>query len=608
MDVRTLNDLFFRAVGDHDKADAFLVRREGAWHPVSHRDALQAVAEVSLGLAGLGVGRDDRVAIFSENRLEWALADFAILTAGAVNVPIYPTLPAAQVEYILNDSGASVVIVSSVTHLARIEEVRSRLRPDLRIVGLDASPAGVPGGLTWDELREAGRKALLADRDAHRNRADQVRAADTASIIYTSGTTGPPKGVVLTHGNIVSNVIASLAVLPIGVTDSCLSFLPLCHIFERMAGHFTMFHAGATIAYAESMETVPKNLVEVRPTVFVSVPRLYEKMHAKVLETVAAAPPIRRRLFHWAVGVGREWSARTLAGEPIPAGLRLRHAIASRLVFGKIRARLGGRIRFMVSGGAPLRGDLVYFFHAAGLVILEGYGLTETSPVIACNRLNAMKPGTVGQPIPGVLVRIGPDGEILIQSPGVMREYFKRPADTAQALEGGWFHTGDIGALDPDGFLSITDRKKDLIVTAGGKKVAPQPLENRLREDPYIADAVVLGDGRPYIVALIVPEADHLAAWARSEGIEGDLPVLCADRRVQEFLEGRALRVNEGLASFEQIKRTGLIDRPLTVAGGDLTPSLKIRRRLLTENFAGLIDSLYPATDPVAPWVSGPAR
>ena len=616
MNVRTLNELYFRATLEHDKTDAFRVRSSGSYHAVSHREALEVVEQASLGLVSLGIQPGDRVAIFSENRLEWALVDYAILTAGAVNVPVYSTLTAAQAGFVLSDSEARIVFVSRGASVEKLAEIR-RNEPGFAVVVFEepgwapnledfvSSPLTPPAGLeviTWQELLDRGAAMVRADRTAHRQRADRVKEDDPASLIYTSGTTGDPKGVVLTHANIVSNVLAALSVFPIDAHDSCLSFLPLSHIFERMAGHYTMFHAGATIAYAESIDTVPKNLLEVRPSVLISVPRVYEKLYGRVMDTVARSLPIRRALFHWAVRVGREWSVEILAGRKPSRGLSFRHYVATVLVFRKIRERVGGRIHFMVSGGAPLPPELAWFFHGAGLPILEGYGLTETSPVIAVNRLNAIRPGTVGQPIPGVEVRIADDGEILVRGHGVMKEYFRSPAETRAALEGGWFHTGDIGNLDPDGYLSITDRKKDLIVTAGGKKVAPQPIENRLRQDPYVADAVLLGDQHPYVVALVVPEFTRLEEWAKEQGLNGPIADLCRNERVLSFMTERCLEVNRSLASFEQIKKIALVDRMPTIANGDLTPTLKIRRRVFTEQYRNLIESLYSApVPPVSP-------
>lgn len=594
MDVQTLNELFLRAAETHDKPQAFRRKVAGVWQDISHAEALLAVEEISLGLAAIGVEPGDRVAIFAENRLEWALADYAILTAAAANVPVYATLPASQVEFILANSGSRVVFVSTPEHCATLEGLRGRLRPDLVLVSFDPPPAASGAGvLSLEDLRSRGRSLKAQDPGRFRARANQVRADDVASIIYTSGTTGTPKGVMLTHGNIVSNILGVMAVLDIGPGDSCLSFLPLCHIFERMAGHYTMFHCGATIAYAESIDSVPQNLGEVQPTLLVSVPRVYEKMHARVLDTVAQAPPLRRKLFHWAVDVGRRRSLKLLAGKPIPPFLEFQYGIASTLAFSKLRARMGGRMRFMVSGGAPLGASLALFFHGAGLKILEGYGLTETSPVISCNRLDRMKLGTVGQPIPGVEVQIAEDGEILVRGPGVMRGYFELPEATAEAMAGGWFHTGDIGFLDQDGFLTITDRKKDLLVTAGGKNIAPQPIENRLKQDPFIAEAIIIGDRRPYCIALLVPEFARLEAWARESGLPTEREALCRHPQSIAFYESRVAPVNADLASFETIKRIGLIPRDLTVADGDLTPTLKVKRRVILESFSALIESTY---------------
>ena len=608
MTVQTLNDLFTEAVRHHDKPDAFQVKRGGAWRDISHREAARAVDEIAAGLIELGVEPGDRVAILSENRPEWAFADYAILAAGAVTVPIYATLTPPQIEFILADSGARVIFFSGADHRDVMVAIRPRLRPDVALVAFDEDEedprgASIPGP-TLIAIRESGRVRRLAEPDVVDRRRETVTWRSLASLIYTSGTTGRPKGVMLTHGNIVSNIHAVRAVLPLGPTDRCLSFLPLCHIFERMAGHFTMMDAGATIAYAESVEAVSDNLIEVRPTVLVSVPRLYEKMHARVLDAVRVAPPLRRKLFHWALGVGRRKSERLLAHQPVPLLLAWQARLASSLVFNKITTRLGGRMRFMVSGGAPLSPDIALFFHAAGVVILEGYGLTETSPVVSVNRFDNIRIGTVGQPVPGVLVSTALDGEILVQGPGVMAGYFNDAAGTAAAIGDGWFHTGDVGRLDPDGFLTITDRKKDLIVTAGGKNVAPQPIEGRLKQDPYIAEVVVFGDRRPYCVALVAPDFDQVARWARENGLAPfsgngavDPVALSRDSRVKDFLMTRVERVNKDLAPFETIKRIALLERELTVADGDLTPTMKVKRRELEARYRPLIDALYDSAE-----------
>ena len=423
----------------------------------------------------------------------------------------------------------------------------------------------------------------------------QVRPDDLATIIYTSGTTGDPKGVMLTHSNIVFDVKASTAAFAgLDHHDVALSFLPLCHIFERMA-EYLMLHHGVTIAYAEGVEQVVANLAEVRPTLMCSVPRFYEKVHVRVREKVAKDPPYRQRLFAWALRVGGEaFQHRVNRTSPGPA-LRLKHALADRLVFQKIRARVGGRIRIFISGGAPLAKEVAEFFGAAGLLILEGYGLSETSPVIAVNTPDAIRPGTVGRPIPGVEVKIAPDGEILTRGPHVMKGYFRKPEATAAAIDDeGWFHTGDIGHLDADGFLVITDRKKDLIVTSGGKKVAPQPIENRLKTNPFIAEVVIVGNRRNFPAALVVPNFEALEGWARQHGVAfADREDLIRRPEVVALYERLVQEMTPDLAQFEKIKKIALLPREFSLEAGELTPTLKVRRSVVEEKYKDVIDRLY---------------
>jgi long-chain acyl-CoA synthetase len=485
------------------------VRREGRWTELSYRGLAEQVQAASVGLRELGLRDGDRVAILSENRPEWAIADYACLAARCTDVPIYPTLPARQAEYILRDAGAAALLVSSAAQLDKILPLRDRLPALRQVVVFDACerPDGV---LRFDQLLECGRSAL-ARHPEWRAHALGAGPDDLATLIYTSGTTGDPKGVMLTHGNIASNVTTCVDMFDFRVGDECLSFLPLSHIFERMFGHYSMFHAGVIINYAGGIDTVPSDMQELRPTMMASVPRLYEKIFARVLDNVRASPPLRRRIFTWARTVGEAWVDRSLAGAPIPAGLALQRRLADRLVFAKLRARTGGRIRFFISGGAPLAPEIAKFFFAAGMPILEGYGLTETSPVMAVNVFGQTKLGTVGRPIPGVEVRIAADGEIVTRGPNVMHGYYGKAEATAEAVDpDGWFHTGDIGVLDAEGYLKITDRKKDLIVTAGGKNIAPQPIENLAKGSKYVSNAVMLGDRRPFPIMLIVPQPDPL--------------------------------------------------------------------------------------------------
>ena len=590
----TLNQLFFAAVERFfDRPAAFRAKREGRWAALSYAEVLERVQAASLGLLELGLAPGDRVAILSENRVEWALSDFACLAAGCIDVPVYATLPAKQVEYILRDSGAVAACVSTRAQLEKLREVRASLPALKHVIGFDEDLSG-PGLMSFTALLESGRAA--AERaEAWKERALEVRTDDLATIIYTSGTTGDPKGVMLTHGNLASNVAACLELLPLSQRDACLSLLPLSHVFERMAGHYLMFLAGVVINYAEGFEQVPANLLEVHPTVCCAVPRLYEKVYARAFEAASAGSPLKRKLFFWARRVGDEWTQYRLAGKPIPTDLRLARIVADRLVFSRIRARVGGKLRYFVSGGAPLSPEIARFFYAAGLPIYEGYGLTETSPVISVNTPQHLKIGTVGRPIRGVEVRIAADGEILTRGPHVMRGYYHKPEATQEALDpDGWFYTGDIGELDAEGYLRITDRKKDLIVTAGGKKVAPQPIEGLLKLNKYISNAVLLGDRRKFPIALLVPNFERLEAWAREAGLSWSTrEQLVSLPAVEEHLAAEAKKNLRDLAQFEVPKRFLILPRDFSIEQGELTPKLSIRRKVVEQHLADRIDALY---------------
>ena len=439
-----------------------------------------------------------------------------------------------------------------------------------------------------------GRTAAAADPGRFERLARTVKPGDVASIIYTSGTTGTPKGVMLSHANFVSNGKALDAVTDFNSTDTILSFLPLSHVLERMTT-FSFLYKGATIAYAESIETVAENLVEVRPTIMISVPRLFDKIYTRVMDQVLAGSGLKKKIFFWALKTGKKVSARQLAKQPIPGWLAFRRKLADRLVFSKITAKTGGRVKFFVSGGAPLARDIAEFFHALGIIILEGYGLTETSPVLACNTFTDLKFGAVGKPVPGVEIRIAADGEVLARGPNVMLGYYKKEAETREAFEDGWFKTGDIGFLDREGFLVITDRKKDLIVTAGGKNVAPQPIENLLKANPYIQNAVVVGANRKFISALIVPDYDKLEAYAKTAGIPfADRAELCRREEIVNFLLAEVNRATPNLASYERIKKIAVLDRDFEEQAGEMTPTLKVKRSFVETKYKATIDALYP--------------
>ena len=590
--IETLCQIPLNTLRNYAKPDQLLYKENGRYVPVSSQEFYERVRAFSAGLRGLGFVPGDKLAILSENRPEWITTDFATLAAGGVTVPIYPTLMPEHIRYILDDSETKIVLVSTAGQRAKIEEIRASLPRLTHVLTLEEpAPAGT---VSFARLMEDGRKKDAADPEAYEKTVAAVRPDDVASIIYTSGTTGLPKGVMLTHRNFFSNSKALDAVTDFNHTDTILSFLPLSHVLERMTT-FSFLYKGCTIAYAESIDTVAQNLVEVRPTIMVSVPRLFEKLYARIMDSILAGSAIKKKMFFWALQGGldasRKAQKQTAAIFPRNS-LRLR--LAQKLVFSKILEKTGGRVKFFVSGGAPLSRDIAEFFHAIGLVILEGYGLTETAPVIACNTFTKLRFGTVGPPVPGVSVKIAPDGEILVRGENVMKGYLKKEADTSEALAGGWLHTGDVGHLDAEGFLIITDRKKDLIVTAGGKNVAPQPIENRLRESPFIAQSIVVGAGRKFISALIVPEFEKLKEYAWQNKIAfGSLRELCDREEVRNFILSEIDRCTPGLAPYEKIKKVVLLDRDFDIEQGELTPTLKIKRNMVEKKYKILIDSLY---------------
>ncbi len=595
----TLNQLFFDAADRFKKPNALQYRKDGAYRPISHAEILERVRHLARGLSSLGIRRGDRVAILSENRPEWAIADFACLTGGMTDVPIYPTIPAEQIAYILKDSGAAAIFVSNQAQAEKIREIRSQLPSLKAVIGFDDLPG--LANMSIGELEKRGTQGENRETIAtYREDAMTVRPDDIATIIYTSGTTGEPKGVMLTHDNIYSNVQAARTAIPFEGEDTALSFLPLSHIFERMGGHYLMWATGTSIAYAESIDTVPVNLQEVKPTIVLSVPRLYEKMYARVLETALTGGFLKKKIFFWARGVADRWASERLAGRT-PAGMLARqYGIAQKLVFAKLKARTGGRLRYFVSGGAPLAPEINKFFYAAGLEILEGYGLTETSPVIAVNTPENFQIGTVGKPIDGVEVAIAADGEILTRGPHVMKGYYNKPDATREAIDpDGWFHTGDIGEVR-DGFLAITDRKKDIIVTAGGKNIAPQPLENKVKTNKYITQAVMIGDKRKFPSMLVVPNFDQLEKWAMKRNIIWtDRAQLLRMPTIQAKMEKEVATELAGAAHFEVPKKIGLLEHDFSIESGELTPTQKVKRRVIDKNYKALIDSLYDEAEKI---------
>ncbi len=589
----TLVELFFQAVDEFDKPDALLERTAAGWVPISHRELLERVCATAGALAASGMQRGDRIALLSENRAEWAIVDYSLLCAGALTVPIYATLPANQICHIVRNAGIHVAFVSTSEQLAKMLEVRAEVATLRTIVTFDETGSTEPGVSTLKRFLELNPEAR--GENEFRQEALQARPEDVATLIYTSGTTGAPKGVMLTHNNLFTNVHASTGAVDVGPADIALSFLPLSHVLQRLVD-YVMFAYGATIAHLRSIDDVAAAFNEVKPTVAVSVPRVYEKLYARVMSEKG----LKRRIVLWARNVALAWANEKLAGSEPGGWLAAQHSLADRLVYRKLRERLGGKIRFFVSGGAPLPPDIARFFYGAGVLILEGYGLTETSPVTNVNTPEHLRIGTVGRPLPGTEIRIAKDGEILVRGPQVMKGYYNDPEATAQAIdEDGYFHTGDIGVIDTEGFLRITDRKKDLLVTAGGKNIAPQPIQAAMKRSRFIAEAVLIGDRRPYPIAVVVPAFESLEAWARQQGIDGaDREKLALDERVVQKLEQEVEARIGDFARYERPKKILVMPREFSLEKGEITPTLKVKRRVVEKQLQDRIEALYAEPAP----------
>ena len=596
---RTLVEVFERALRRHARPDTLNVKRGGAWRPLSSEDFLRRARLVALGLHALGLRRGDRAGLLSESSPEWVLADAGCLSAGVVDVPLYPTLAPPQVSYILNDSGSSVLLIQNRESYARVREAVRDCPALRRVVILEGdAPAADEEGrevLTLAQLEGRGR-ALGAERPAlGEELARAVAPEDLATIIYTSGTTGEPKGVMLTHSNVVSNLIDTSDRLAFRPEDVVLSVLPLSHIFERGAMYMYLHH-GTRVFFSEAMEKIGDNMREVRPTVVIAVPRLFEKIYARIKEKAAAGGRLKTALLMWSVGVGRRWSKLVTEKRPVPAPLSLQQKLASRLVFSKWREATGGRVRTFCSGGAALPEELGHIFYGAGLPIVQGYGLTETSPVICVNAPDDNRIGTVGQPIRNVEVRIAPaDGEIETRGPNVMLGYYNKPEATREVFtDDGWFKTGDIGALDAAGCLRITDRKKELFKTSGGKYVAPQPIEQRIKQSRFVNQVVLVGSGRKFAAALIVPDWEALHSYAQHKGLDIKTPAdFCRHPRIIDLLQRQVDSVTADLSRYERVKRVALLEQEMTIEGGELTPTLKVKRRVVDEKYKDVIDRLY---------------
>jgi long-chain acyl-CoA synthetase len=604
---QTINELFNQAMRKRVSQVVMRYKRDRRWHDITGAELDERVRNLALALHDLGVRAGDRVALLAESSPEWSIADYAILANGAINVPIYPTQAVDQVEYILRDSGARILFISNVKQLRRIQpaldSLKSKERPRLIMFETpreEKSKAMKKDGVmtTLAELETVGLEERQRESRLYERLSAQSLPDDLATIIYTSGTTGEPKGVMLTHHNLVSNALESGKVFDLRPDDSALSFLPLSHVFERTVLYIYMSF-GVQINFARGVETVAEDIKEVRPTVVTAVPRLFEKIYATINKRAAEQPPMKQKIFHRAVEVGRQVAILRDKGESIPIRIALELKVLDKLVFTKWRAAIGGRLRFFVSGGAALPPELTYIFAGAGITILQGYGLTETSPVVSFNRPDANRIGTIGQAIPGVKVHVAEDGELLVQGDNVMQGYYHMAEETERVLQrrpdGVWFHTGDIGAIDADGYIRITDRKKDLIKTSLGKYIAPQPIENLIRAIPMVEQAIVIGNARKFPSALIVPSFDALRSYAISLGVEAkDNVELARHPRIIEYFKRKVDEVTRDLAPHEKIKKIALLDQEFSIESGELTPTLKVRRKFVEDKHRAVIDALYP--------------
>jgi long-chain acyl-CoA synthetase len=593
---KTLSEMFDLVTKEFGNSDrlVYLRKIKGKFEGIKYSEYRLFVKRFMSGLASIGIIEGDRVAIISENRLEWIISDMAIISIGAINVPIYPSLTAKQIEYILNDAEIKCTIVSNQLQLNKLIKIYQEVPSLKKIIIMNEKYDIQENIIKFSDVLRAGEHFEKDNVDFFEKNIYLRKPEEVCTIIYTSGTTGNPKGVMLTHDNFASQVHAASQILDFGTKDTMLSFLPLCHVFERMAIGYTAFACGSQIAFAESIDTVAENMLEVKPTIITTVPRLFERIHSKIMKSIDNSPPSKQKIFHWAIEIGKKFSIAKKTGL-IPLGLRTKHRLAERLVFSKLKARTGGRIRFFVSGGAALPKEMGIFFEAVGILILEGYGLTESSPVIACNREEDYKFGSVGKAVPGVEIKTASDGEILAKGPNIMKGYFNNIEATKESIDSeGWLHTGDIGYLDAEGYLYVTDRKKHLFVSSGGKNIAPQAIENLFLSSKYIDQFVLIGDRRQFLSAIIVPDFDAIKEYADTRTIKyNSVTDLANNEDIYKLIEIDIEKIQKDLANYERVRKFVLLDKPLTLEDGEITPSLKVKRKVIEEKYANLIEEMY---------------
>jgi long-chain acyl-CoA synthetase len=591
---KTLIDVFTGVARLHKRPDTLNYKSEERWVPISSDEMIARAKNIAAGLHAIGIERGDRIALLSESRVEWTLTDAGCIFGGAIDVPIYPTLAPPQVRYILNDSGASALIIEGREKFEELKDILGECPDIKKIIYFDPDGMNAAEGMSLAQLEDLGRdlqqkNPALLDQLAH-----EISPDDLATIIYTSGTTGEPKGVMLSHSNLVTNLIDSSGHLSFGEHDVALSVLPLSHVFERQAMYMYLYQ-GMSVYFAESLLTIGPNLREVRPTILVGVPRIFEKIYARIQERAAEAGKFASTMLAWSVDIAREYAKYKLAHRPVPLLLQLKHKLALKLVFSKWHAAFGGRMRLLLSGGAALSEDLAYIYIGAGIPILQGYGLTETSPVLTSSGIENMRVGTVGRAIPNVEIRIAEDGEIEVRGPNVMRGYYNKPEETrAVFTDDGWFKTGDVGTLDEDGYLRITDRKKELFKTSGGKYISPQPIEQSIKGSRFVNQVVLIGSERKFPAALIVPNWEQLESYCKLKGIQvKSRQELCENPRIIDLMERQIEKLTPNLSRYEKVKKVALLENEFSIEGGELTPTLKVKRRVIDQKYRDLIDKLY---------------
>ena len=596
MSYTTISQMFDYSTSQNLTKALYYYKKGENWVGLTGLDIRNTVKSLAFGLRSLQVELGQNVAILSNNSPKWAMSDYGIICSGAATVSIYPTLIPSQIEYILNDSESSLIFIEDQEQYDKIKSIWSNCPSLKNIVILDNSDTSDTKNVySFNSFIEKGSEFFKSNDITFNSLVNTAKPSDLLTLIYTSGTTGNPKGVMLSHENLIANMEGIGKLIDFEVNDIFLSFLPLSHVFERMGGHFTAFSRACTVYYAEGIEQVPANLQEAKPTVVLSVPRLYEKMHARIIEGLKSAPAVRQKMFWWAIEVGRNYSTLSIIGKKIPLLLGVKHKIADKLVYSKVRAKMGGRLKFFVSGGAPLSQEIGEFFAAAGITILEGYGLTETSPVLTSNSPTALRYGSVGKPLFNVEVKIATDGEILAKGPSIMRGYYNNEEATKESIDSdGWFYTGDIGEFDGDGYLRITDRKKNILVTSAGKNIAPAPMENVMVASPYIEQVVVIGDNRNFISALIVPAFESVQSYLAEHDKEVTSHAAIVEHSDAIGLISREVnKAMESFSKYERVKKFALIPRLLTLEKGELTPTLKVVRRIVLINFDEYVESMY---------------